>query len=76
MLSHTRRKPHSIPTQAPEDPEPTHLPVDPDEGPVPAVIPADPESERVVDPDGSNAKAKMMAVSKRYLSSSPVGRAM
>jgi hypothetical protein len=69
MLSHTPRRPHRTPTQEPDDPEPTHLPVDPDEGPVPAAIPPDPESERVADPDGSNAKAKMMAVSKRYMSS-------
>jgi hypothetical protein len=76
MLSHTPRKPHSIPTQEPDDPDPTHLPVDPDEGPVPAVIPPDPESERVADPDGSNAKAKMMALSKRYLSGSSAERPM
>ncbi len=71
MLSQTPRKPHSTPTQEPDDPDPSHLPVDPDEGPVPAAIPTDPESERVVDPDGAdakaNAKAKMVAVSKRYL---------
>lgn len=76
MLSHTPRKPHSIPTPEPDDPDPTHLPVDPDEGPIPAAIPPDPESERVVDPDSSDAKAKMMELSKRHLSRASAGRAM
>jgi hypothetical protein len=76
MLSHTPRKPHSTPTQEPDDADPTHLPVDPDEGPVPAAIPPDPESERVVDPESGSAKAMMMAVSKRYLSSRLTAMAM
>ncbi len=65
MLSHTPRKPHSIPTQAPQDPEPTHLPVDPDEGPVPAVIPPDPESERIGDPETDHARSTTILGAKR-----------
>jgi hypothetical protein len=76
MLSHTPRKPHSTPTQESDDPDPTHFPVDPDEGPVPAGIPPYPESERVAGPDSRNAKAKMMEVSKRWLSSSSAAMTM
>ena len=65
MLSHTPRRPHSIPTQAPQDPEPTHLPVDPDEGPVPAVIPPDPESERTDGPAADHARSRDVLGTKR-----------
>lgn len=65
MLSHTPRKPRSIPTQAPQDPEPTHLPVDPDEGPVPAAIPPDPESERMDGPAADHARSRAVLGEKR-----------